>query len=164
MHAPIREGGLTLALYLTAFLLGLGFRQIMRFQEAQAEIALNMSIAQNSKLPPGQYQNSITPPWLSNLWLIIVLALVTCAALAWHLAGLRAGVMAVLCFLAGMLVSGMSSMVLSRPTLKTYCRVTYRSLLNREADYRKGGDHMRGDAIRQFRELLEMVVGPSLTK
>lgn len=136
----------------------------MRFQEALGEIAHNMAVAQNSSMSVQHYQNSITPPWLVRLWILLVVALVSCLAMAWYREGLGITVLTAASFLVGMLLSGLGSQFIGCPSFKTYCRYTFHSLVNREADYRREGDHMRGNAVQQFRELLAMIVGHGVAK
>ncbi|WP_315742428.1 MULTISPECIES: hypothetical protein [unclassified Bradyrhizobium] len=148
-------------LFVMAFITGLCFRQVMRFQEGLAELGRNMAIAENSKDSASSYQNSITPPWLMNVWLSLAAALLGSAGTAAYLSGIGTAALVVLLFLAGMLASGLTSRALSRPHFETYCRLALRSLLQRQADYRRDGDVIRADAAQHLTWLLTVLVGPS---
>jgi len=155
------EAMLIVSLCLAAFLFGIIFRQVMRFQEALAELANNMAVTQNEPTSASIYQNAITPPWLPNVWIFALVGFVGATGGAWYVSGIGSAAATIASFLVGMLLSGLTSTRLQRPAFKTYCRYTMLSLLNREADYRKNNDHVRGNATRQFREMLIELTGPN---
>lgn len=156
------EAMLIVSLCLAAFLFGIILRQVMRFQEALAKLANNMAVAQNEPASASIYQNAITPPWLPNVWIFASIGFVGAAGAAWYVSGIASLAATAVAFFVGMLLSGLTSARLQRPAFKTYCRYTMLSLLNREADYRKNNDDMRGNATRQFREMLISLTGPEL--
>lgn len=150
--------------WLGAAFIGVLFRQVMRFQEALAELATNMAIAENSRVPAINYQNSVTPPWLVTSWIALIAALVGVLIASAYFDGIRGAGVAVVTFLGGLLASGIASMVLSRPLYVTYYRVAFRTLVNREADYRRDGDVARADAAKHYFSLMSLIVGDQLRK
>ncbi|MBM3527475.1 MAG: hypothetical protein FJX62_05240 [Alphaproteobacteria bacterium] len=149
-------------LWFGAALVGTLFRQVMRFQEALAELARNMAVAEGSQSRPINYQNSITPPWLVKLWIALAILLAALLLATWFYQGILATMLGGVCFLFGMLASGVGSMILSRPHYLTYYRLAFHTLANREADYRRDGDILRADAARHFQGLMKLIVGDQL--
>jgi hypothetical protein len=148
--------------WIASAFVGILFRQVMRFQQALAELAGHMAIAENSRAAPISYQNSITPTWLPNLWILLAVGIVVLVAGAGYYGGLWGAAIAVLAFLTGTIASGIASSVLSRPRALTYFRCAFHALANREADFRRDGDIARANAAEHFQFLMSTVVGPQL--
>lgn len=150
--------------WLAAGLIGVVFCQVFRFQGALAELAQNMSIAENSRIPPINYQNSVTPPWLIKAWMALAVGLAVLVITAGYFEGIQGGGVAIVAFLGGILASGLASKILSRPHYRTYYRWAFHTLANREADYRRDGDAARADAAEHFQFLMNTIVGDQLRK
>jgi hypothetical protein len=148
--------------WIASAFVGILFRQVMRFQQALAELAGHMAVAENSRAAPISYQNSITPPWLPNLWILLAAGVVGLVVAAGYYSGVWGAAVAVIALLAGMLASGMASMALSRPRALTYYRYAFHVLANREADFRRDGDIARANAAEHFQFLMSTVIGPQL--
>src|SRR5438128_5898649 len=73
--------------WIASAFVGILFRQVMRFQQALAELAGHMAIAENSRAAPITYQNSITPPWLPNLWILLAAGVVGLVVAAGYYSG-----------------------------------------------------------------------------
>lgn len=140
-------------------LLGALFRQVLRFQEALAELGRKMAVAQNSTQPPITYQNSITPPWLTNVWLLIAFSVAALIVATGYLNGITDAVVGAVLCIVGMTASGLLSRGVSRPGAVTYYRWAYHTLVNREADYRRDGDNSRADAARHFQQMMVTLLG-----
>jgi len=144
--------------------IGLVFCQVFRFQRALAEIAQNMAIAENSRTPAINYQNSVTPPWLVKLWIALILGLASLVIAAGYSDGIKGAGIAFVTFLGGLLASGIASNILSRPRYLTYYRWAFHTLANREADYRRDGDVTRAKAAAHFQFLMSTIVGDEVRK
>lgn len=132
--------------WLAAAFIGVVFRQILRFQEALAELAKNMAISENSRSPAISYQNGVTPPWLVKAWMALAAGLVSIVIAAGYFDGIKGAGIAVATFLGGLLISGSVSSAMSRPSYLTYYQMAFHTLAHREADYRRDGDFARADA------------------
>jgi hypothetical protein len=119
-----------------------------------------MSLAENSRTPAINYQNSVTPPWLTNIWLICLAIAVFAVALSAYKGGFASAAISFVLFILGSLISGITSSVLGSPPYRVYYRVAFRTLINREADYRRrDGDLMRAEAAKHFYWLMVTLLG-----
>ncbi len=143
-------------------LVGILFRQVLRFQEVLEELSRVMALGEHLGVPAINYQNSMTPRWLTNTWIALAFAVLTLLIGAGYFGGIVGAIVGFVLFVAAMLVSGLCSRRLGWPRPGTYYRVTFHVLANREANYRRGGDLDRADAAKHFRSLLTKYVGNSI--
>jgi hypothetical protein len=148
-----------LALYLCAAVVGVLFRQVMGFQAVLAELAVRMAAEESRGVRPIIYQNSITPPWVTNFWIFLLVALLGTVGGAWYLSGFTGGAISLGIGIASSVVSGAVSSALSVPDARTVYSMTFHSLTHRAADFRRDGDLARADAAEGFCALLIATVG-----
>lgn len=142
-----------------ALLLGLAFRQLYRFQMMLAEFSRNMAVADGNKRKPIEYQNMMTPRWLTALFLGILACLIY---VAWQHAsahGWQDGLVDVLVFAGGFFISGAMSSLAGFPSTKTYVALALKTLTNREADFGRARDAANVEKAAHFRWLLSTLTG-----
>lgn len=144
-----------------ALLLGLAFRQIVRFQSALAEFSQNMARADGNSRKPIVYQNMITPRWLTALFLAILGGLIYLVVRHAYLGGWQDGLTDIVAFAGGMLASGGISSLARYPSTRTYVHSALQTLTNRESDYRRARDTENANAAAHFRWLLLQLTGQS---
>jgi hypothetical protein len=139
--------------------LGAIFQQVFRFQGALAEIGRNMAVAEGNKTKPISYQNSITPPWLTKLWIGLAVTSIGAVCYLSYRAGFGSAFVGLVALVAGSLISGIISSMLGRPHFETYLHCALHELVNREADYRRDGDLARADAAKHYVWLISLIAG-----
>lgn len=142
-----------------ALFLGLAFRQILLFQSALAEFSQNMAKADGSKRKPIEYQNMMTPRWLTALFVAILGGLTYVVIQHANLDGWQNGLADIAAFAGGMLASGGFSSLAKYPSARTYVQSALQTLKNREADFRRAGDTTNAEAATHFRWLLSSLTG-----
>lgn len=147
---------------LAGFIFGAGFRQTMGFADGLKVISENMAIADAKQIPPINYQNGITPPWLTNATIISIVGFIASVIVAFYFGGIWQCLLVVATFVAGMLISAGLSGILSVPKLQTYYRIALHNLANREADFRRDGDLARADVAAHHLWLMGLVIGDDL--
>jgi hypothetical protein len=150
--------------WIVSAVLGILCGQGLRIQGALIKLAKNMAVAENSRLRPITYQNSITPTWLTKAWVTLIAAFVGVLIAAGFVGGIWKAVIAGLIVIGGTILSGSASVAFARPRYLTYYRLVFHTLVNREADYRRDGDLMRADAAKHFAWLMTILLGDELTK
>lgn len=142
-----------------AVLLGLAFRQLVRLQATLAEFSQNMAKADGNKRRPLEYQNLMTPRWLTALFIGILAGLIYVVVQHARSGGWLDGLADILAFGGGMLASGGMSSLAKYPSAETYVHVALKALTNREADFRRAGDPTRAEVAAHFRWLLSSLTG-----
>lgn len=113
-------------------------------------------------MPTAHYQNSLTPPWLVKVGIVLWLGSLGTLVADGYFTGMRPVAADFLAFVGGMLISASAIKLLSWPTDETYYRAAFHTLVNREADYRRNGDAMRAEAAQQFQVLMIALLRPDL--
>lgn len=142
-----------------ALLLGLAFRQVYLFQRMLAEFSQNMATADGNKRKPIEYQNMMTPRWVTALFLAILGCLIY---VAWQQASVHGwpdGLANILIFGGGFMISAAMSSLAGFPSTKTYVAMAMKTLKNREADYGRARDVANAKAAAHFRWLLSTLTG-----
>lgn len=134
-------------------------RQVMGLQDTLRKLSESMAELEGMGLAPITYQSSITPTWLWKVWSVLLIAVIGCAVGAGYFGGWWAVGGAVLCFIGGLIASGVLSNLMDRPRESTHINMAFHSLSNRAADYRKVGDTARADAADQFCALMVATKG-----
>lgn len=142
-----------------ALLLGLTFRQILRFQQVLAEFSRNMASADGNRRKPLEYQNMMTPRWLTALFLAILGGLIYLTVQHSRVGGWEYGLADICAFAGGLLASAGISSLAGYPSTKTYVHLALKTLTNREADYRRARDTTNAEAATHFRWLLSTLTG-----
>jgi len=142
-----------------ALLLGIAFRQIMRFQSALAELSQNMARADGNKRNPSEYQNMMTPRWLTTLFVSTLGCLVYLVVQHATLGGWQDGLADVLAFSGGMLASAGISSLARYPSTANYVHSALKTLKNREGDFTRALDSKNAEAATHFRWLLSSITG-----
>ena len=145
----------------TALFLGLAFRQIYRFQTMLAEFSRNMAKADGNKCKPIQYQNMMTPRWITALFLAILGGLIYVAWQHSSVHGWQDGLADILVFAGGFLISGAMSSLARFPSTRTYVDLALKTLANREADYGRARDTANAKKAAHFRWLLSTLTEPT---
>lgn len=146
-------------LSISAALVSLALRQVMAFQWGLKQFAERMAAFEKRGLPAISYQNSITPPSVTAMWLFLLALLIVLIAFATFAGGPLGLAISVIAAFCGIVVSGIMSRVLWWPSENTYFEWAFHSLANRAANYRRDGDNMRADAAEQFCGLLNAIAG-----
>ncbi|QPB20378.1 hypothetical protein [Rhizobium sp. 007] len=101
---------------------------------------------------PIQYQNTLTPPWLTNFTIAVWVALFADAAWVWYLNGWQQGVGALV---AAIILPAMFQAVLPpRRGSGMFLRNAFHAMVNLQADYERDGDQARAQAMAINVELL----------
>lgn len=145
------------ALWIAAAVAGALFRQVAGFQQALALLGRRMAEHEGRGLAPISYQNSITPPWVTALWLTVAAVCLASIGATAYLGGLKeAGI-----GFGVAVVAGVVSSFVVRPSFNSYYNAAFHSLSNRGADFRRRGDVARADAADEFCALMVAVSGPA---
>jgi hypothetical protein len=118
-----------------------------------------MARADGNKRSPSEYQNLMTPRWLTALFIGIVAGLIYVVVQHASAGGWLDGFADVLAFGGGMLASGGISSLAKYPSAGTYIHVALKALTNRESDFRRAGDPTRAELASHFRWLLSSLTG-----
>lgn len=101
---------------------------------------------------PIQYQNTLTPPWLTNFTIAVWVALFADAAWVWYLNGWEQGIGALV---AAIILPAMFQAVLPpHRGSGIFLRNAFHTMINRQADYERDGDQARAQAMAINVELL----------
>lgn len=142
-----------------ALLLGLAFRQILRFQRILAEFSQNMARADGNSRRPLEYQNMMTPRWLTAMLLVVLGCLIYVVFQHSRVGGWQDGLADILVFGGGFFISAAISSLAGYPSTKTYAYLALKTLTNREADYGRARDTTNAKAAAHFRWLLSSLTG-----
>lgn len=142
-----------------ALILGLAFRQLVRLQITLAEFSQNMARADGNKRKPSEYQNLMTPRWLTALYIGIMAGLIYVVVQHASSGGWQDGLADVLAFVGGMFASGGISSLAKYPSTETYVHVALKALTNRESDFRRARDPASAEVAAHFRWLLSSLTG-----
>lgn len=103
-------------------------------------------------LQPIQYQNTLTPPWLTNATIVAWVALIAVVAWIWYLKGWQQGVGALV---AAVLLPAVFQVLLPpRRGSGVFVRHAFHTMINRQADYERDGDKARAQAMAANVEIL----------
>jgi hypothetical protein len=144
-----------------ALILGILFRQLLRFQGTLQEFAVLMARAENNKRKPIEYQNMMTPRWLVALHFALLAYLIFLVEEDLRLVSWLTALGNILAFLGGLLFSAGFSSITQLPSSKVYALCALKTLSNREADFRKAMDSKNMEAATHFRWLLSLLCGLS---
>ncbi len=117
-------------------------------QEAGAMMAEKHGLG----VQPIQYQNALTPPWLTNITIAVWVALFADAAWVWYLIGWQQGFGALG---AAIILPALFQAVLPpRRGSRIFLRNAFHTMINRQSDYERDGDRARAQAMAGNVELL----------
>ena len=124
----------------------------LSFSATLADTAALLAEQDGTGARPILYQNSITPPFLTNLTIALWVGMAGSVAWIWWQAGWPAGIVAVLTALVVPAVS--QAIVPPRRNSPVYVRQAFHSLVNRSANYQRDGDHERAIAAKELADRL----------
>jgi len=140
-----------------ALILGIAFRQLVRFQGTLQEFSIIMARTENNTRKPIEYQNMMTPRWLIALYFALLAYLIFLIEEDFRLISWLSALSNILAFLGGLLFSAGFSTITQFPSSKAYALCALKTLTNREADFRKAMDSKNMEAATHFRWLLSLL-------
>jgi hypothetical protein len=126
---------------LVAFTVGLAYT----LQFSQATLSLGRSLAGTST--GTGVQDAVTPPWQTNLALVVYIGLAAVLAGMWWQLGWASTLIGLVAVFIGSAISGAA---FSKLGASHYRRLILASMAARYANYRRVGDTVRADAMRQL--------------
>lgn len=93
------------------------------------------------------FQDAITPPWQTNLGLVVFGACAVVVGLMWWEAGFLSAIGSVVLMA---FVSSIARLVLPKPTGNHYRNLIIQSMISRYANYVRDGDSMRAEAMKHL--------------
>lgn len=106
------------------------------------------------------FQDAVTPPFLSNMMIMMYILIVAFVVFAFWGFGIRAGIVVIFEFVGITLIT---AAVTPKPNSGYWVKQVHRSLLRRVADYAKANDHMRSQAAQVLAERIEQRLADKLT-
>ena len=94
-----------------------------------------------------RFQDAITPPWQTNLALVVYLGIPTVAVIMWWRIGWLSALAGVVAIFVGSLVAGF---IVPQASGGHYQRLILQSMLARYANYVRDGDVVRAEAMKQL--------------
>jgi hypothetical protein len=145
--------------WIAAIIAGLLFGQTLCFHEALKQLSEKMTLVSNVGVPSVNYQRGLTPPWYTKAFSFIVFVMLGALIAAGFHGGIFELAIAIVCFVAATVLSMAANTATSWPSKETYHRIVFHNLINREADYRKGGDLMWANATQHHQHLMISALG-----
>lgn len=142
-------------LWSLAVIFSFGFAYTMQF--TAATLALGRELSETDSRTG--FQNAITPPWQTNLAMIIYIGSIIVIGLVWFQLGWLSALGALALIFVGSLLA---KIVLPKTTGDHYKNLILQSMCSRYADFVRDGDALRADAMKQL--LIKAGINPDFMK
>jgi hypothetical protein len=126
-----------------AVVMAFAFAYTIQFTSATLSMGREIS---DTDSPTG-FQDAITPPWQSNLALIVYLGCVVVVGVIWWQIGWLSALGGAAVIFFG---SSVAKLALPKPTGDHYKLLIMNSMISRYADYVRDGDALRADAMKSL--------------
>ncbi len=132
-------------LWIFSVIFSFGFAYTMQFSMATLSLGRELSDFDSGT----GFQNAITPPWQTNLAILVYVGCLAEVVAMWWVAGWFSAIGSILVIVIGSLFC---KIILPKTTGDHYKNLIFQSMLSRYANYVRDGDHMRAQAMKNLLE------------